>query len=93
MNGETIDNSKYETKDYTLRINAECFKEGENEVVLNDTVSFTVNVENLDDTVVNKTEEPQKVNVPLIAGLSAGGALVLGGAAVLVIFLLKRRKV
>ena len=93
VNGEAIDNSKYETKDYTLHINAECFKEGENEVVLNDTISFTVNVENLDDTVVNKTEEPQKVNVPLIAGLSAGGALVLGGAAVLVIFLLKRRKV
>ena len=92
VNGETIDNSKYTVSNYTLKINSECFKEGENEVVINGNISFKVNVNSLETTVINEKKEPAQPNIPLIVGSSIGGAAVLAGVPVLVIFLLKRRK-
>ena len=92
VNGEIIDSSKYSVSDYTLHINSECFKEGDNDVVINDDISFVVTAKILDDVVINKKTEPSNVNVPLIVGLSVGGAILLAGVAVLIIMLLKRRK-
>ena len=42
VNGEIIDSSKYSVSDYTLHINSECFKEGDNDVVINDDIDKAV---------------------------------------------------
>ena len=92
VNGQALTSEQYELKDYTLVIHADCFNEGENEVVLNGNISFTVNVNNLNTNVINNKTNEQKVNVPLIVGLSVGGVVLLAGLAILIVFLLKRRK-
>ena len=93
INGEEVDTSKYSVKDYTLTIQSECFKEGENEVLINDEVAFTVTIENLQDVVVN--EKTTTTNTPLIIGISVGsGCLLIGGGVALFFILrhIKRRK-
>ena len=64
----------------------------DNVVVINGNISFKVNVNSLETTVINEKKEPAQPNIPLIVGSSIGGAAVLAGVPVLVIFLLKRRK-
>ena len=92
VNGETLDASKYFVKNYTLSISKDCFKEGENEVVLNGNVSFKVNVKNL-DVVEEKKEEGKKNNLALILGLSiGGGVLLVGGGALATILIIKKRR-
>ena len=44
VNGTTLDESQYSVHDYVLTIDASCFQEGSNEVVVNSTVSFNVTV-------------------------------------------------
>ena len=46
VNGTALDSSKYSVKDYVLTIAADCFAEGENEIVVNGTVSFNVTIKN-----------------------------------------------
>ena len=105
INGEEVDSSKYFIKDYTLTIDASCFKEGENDVVINDEVSFVVTVNNMQDKIVDK--ETTKDYTPLIFGTSVGGIIafvalvgvsgllgcaLIAGGVVLVVVLVKRRK-
>ena len=56
VNGNALDASQYVVKDYTLTISHEVFNEGENNVTLNDNVSFKVTVINLDEEVTEKEE-------------------------------------
>ena len=44
VNGTTLDESQYSVHDYVLTIDASCFQEGSNEVVINSSVSFNVTV-------------------------------------------------
>ncbi len=90
VNDQIIEEDKYHVSDYTLTIDASCFNEGENEVVVNDTVSFTVTVNSYQESVKIK----DKTNyLPLILGLSiGGGVLLLGGAAIAIIFIFKKKK-
>ena len=60
VNGNVLDLSKYEVKDYTLNISHEVFNEGENTVLLNDSVSFKVTVVNLDEEVTEQEESSKK---------------------------------
>ena len=92
VNGEVLDNSKYTVSDYTLHINNECFKEGDNEVLVNDSVSFKVAVKNLDEVIIDKKTEPSKVNVPLIIGVSVGSSLLVFACVFVAVVLIKRRK-
>ena len=92
VNGEVLDNSKYTVSDYTLHINNECFKEGDNEVLVNDSVSFKVTVKNLDEVIIDKKTEPSKVNVPLIIGVSVGSSLLVFAGVFVAVVLIKRRK-
>ena len=47
VNGTTLDQSKYSVKDYVLTIDSSCFEIGDNEVVVNGTVSFNVAVKDV----------------------------------------------
>ena len=80
INGEVVDASKYHVKDYTLHINKECLKEGENQVVINDSVSFTIKVVNKADVIIDEeTEEKEtKKNNSLFLILFGSGISVLG---------------
>ncbi len=60
VNGVTLENSKYSVSDYTLTIAHEVFNEGDNDVLLNDSISFKVSVVNLDEEVTDKDEESGK---------------------------------
>ena len=86
INDETIAESQYFVKDYQLHINHECFKEGENDVVLNGSISFKVNVKNMEDEVVTKTETEvttKQNSGPFWWLFAAGGAIAaLGGLAI-----------
>ena len=60
VNGVTLEAQKYTLKDYTLTIAHEVFNEGENQVVLNDSISFKVTVLNLDEEVTDKDDSGSK---------------------------------
>ena len=91
VNGEVIDNSKYHISDYTLHISKDCFIVGTNEVTINDSINFNVNVIDLDDTIVDK--ETHTDYAPIIIGVSVGGgALVLGAAILVTVLVLRKRK-
>ena len=47
VNGTTLNESQYSVRDYVLTIDASCFQEGSNEVVINSSVSFNVTVNNV----------------------------------------------
>lgn len=52
VNGEEISSANsYYVHDYVLTINADCFKEGENTVEVNDLVMFKVNVKNSSEVI------------------------------------------
>ena len=56
INDEALDTSNYYVKDYTLHISGECFEEGDNEVCINDDITFNVEVINMDsETIINHT--------------------------------------
>ena len=57
VNGTALKEADYTVANYTLTISHEVFNEGENTVVLNDTVSFKVTVVNKDEEVIDKDEE------------------------------------
>ena len=57
VNGTTLGETDYTVANYTLTISHEVFNEGENTVVINDTVSFKVTVVNKDEEVIDKDEE------------------------------------
>lgn len=90
LNGKTLNDSEYYVKDYTLHIGKDKLVEGNNVIIINDEVTFNVNVKNMEETITDKTVI---VNyVPILVGGVAGGVLLLAGAAVLVLFLLKKKR-
>ena len=60
VNNNALDASLYVVRDYTLTISHEVFNEGDNTVVLNESVSFKVTVVNKDEEVEEKEEESGK---------------------------------
>ena len=92
INGAAIEANKYYVKDYTLHIDASCFSVGENEVVINDNVSFKVTINNMDDTIIYKKTKVDYT--PVVTSSIIGGSVVLLGAIILTIILVskKRRK-
>ena len=76
VNGEAIDSSKYYVHDYVLTISHECFKEGENEVLVNGSSSFVVTVNNLVTKITNKTTKTNYTPL-IIAGIVVGSLIVL----------------
>ena len=89
VNGEVIDEANYHVSNYTLTIDASCFKEGDNTVLVNDTVTFNVKVINKLETMTTKEKNN---NLPLIIGLSVGGSVLFIGIVVLVVILVIRPK-
>lgn len=89
VNNTLIEAEKYHVKNYTLTIDSSCFKEGDNEVLVNDSISFNVKVVNKGEKM---KEKGKANNTPLIVGLSVGGGVLLIGAAVAVILIIKRKK-
>ena len=93
VNGEALSEESYYIKDYVLHINQDSFQEGENEVSINDTVNFSVTVNNVNDLIVDEKIE-QIVNVPLIIIISViAGVVVIGGVVATILISKKRRKV
>ena len=90
VNGETLPESKYFVKDYSLHISKESFNEGENEVLVNNSVAFKVTVNNTDSVIVDKTTI---VNyVPVFVGSLCGGIALLAAAGVVTFILIRKKK-
>ena len=91
INNEEISEDKYYVKDYTLHIKKECLKEGDNRVLINDSISFIISVVNKADITVDK--QLVKDYTPLIVTITiVDEVLFLGGVAVLVVFIVKKKK-
>lgn len=91
VNGENLNPEDFLVENYTLSINSICFKEGENTVVLNDTITFVVTVKVLDEEVIDK-DTSNNTNLPLILGLSIGGGCLLIGGGIALFFVLRHLK-
>ena len=89
VNGTVLTAEQYSVKDYTLHISAECFKDGDNEVILNDSVTFTVTINNLNDAIVHKVTTTDYT--PMIVAISVGSCAVIIAALVVVLILVKKK--
>ena len=91
INNEEVAEENYSVKDYTLHIKKECLKEGDNKVLINDDISFIISVVNKADITVNK--ELEKDYTPLVVTLTIVDQVAfMGGAAVLIVFIVKKKK-
>ena len=75
----------------TLHLSKDLFKEGDNEVVINDSVSFTVTVNGIEDKIIDKTTIIDYTPI-LVASICGGAGLLIAGGAVLAILLIRRKK-
>ena len=91
INGEELANDAYFVKDYSLHISKDNLQEGDNEVVINDSISFTITVKNTKGVIVNKVTVIDNT-IPVIIAIAGGGTLLLAGGAVVLILILKKRK-
>lgn len=91
INGENLAESAYFVKDYSLHLSKDLFKEGDNEVVINDSVSFTVTVNGIEDKIIDKTTIIDYTPI-LVASICGGAGLLIAGGAVLAILLIRRKK-
>lgn len=92
VNGEELSADSYSVKDHSLCIPADCFKEGDNEVVVNDSVTFNVTVNNTDEVIIDKTTVIDYTPILIISVSGGVGVLLIAGAVVLTIVLVKRKK-
>jgi hypothetical protein len=92
VNNSLLTADEYEINGSILTIYKDKFIGGENEVVINDNISFTVTVKVT--TPIIEDEPVKETNyLPLILGLSiGGGALLLSGGALTLILILKKKK-
>lgn len=90
VNDVVVEESDYKVKDYVLTIDQKYFTEGDNVVSLNDDVSFSVTIVAVKDVITNKYTITDYT--PLIVSLSVGVPLILAGATVAVILIIKRKK-
>ncbi len=89
VNGEALDASKYTKVGVNLRISKDAFSVGENEVVINGSITIKVTVNSINSVInipVTKT-----TYVPLIVGSILGG-LALVTAIIIVIFVIRKKK-
>lgn len=91
VNGQELLESEYYVKDYSLHISKDKFLEGDNEVIINDNVSFEVTVKNMEETVIDKTIVTSYV--PILVGSLAGGLVLLAGVVIVIILIIRKRKV
>ena len=91
INGKTLQKADYFVKNYSLHISQDKFEEGDNEVVINDSISFTVTVKKVEGVIIDKTTIID-YTIPVIIASVGGGTVILAGVAVLVIILIKRKK-
>lgn len=98
VNGLGISEDEYTYKNYTLTIKKECFRLGENEVTINDSVSFLVTrVDHNGEVVTADPNQPGlqttngeiNANLPLIVTLSVAFVTIIGAG--LSIYLIRRR--
>ena len=90
VNDNVINEDKYFVHDYVLTIDASCFNVGDNEVTVNDNVTFNVLVNNKQEVIDIKKKNN---NTPLIIGLSVGGGVLVGGiiATIIIVVLVKKK--
>ena len=77
---------------HSLIIYQESLKVGENEVVLNDSITFTITVKDTDTVISNKTTTITTDYQPIIISSVGGGSALLAGVGVLVFFLIRRKR-
>ncbi len=90
VNGQDLEATNYVVKDYSLIISKQYLNEGENEIVLNDDVSFNITVKNTIEVVVDKTTFVD--NTPILFVAIGGGLVLIAGVTVITILLIKRKK-
>ena len=90
VNGEELSSSDYSVSNYTLRIKADCFKEGENTVVINGETSFIVTANNMEDDIIHRTVKIDYL--PMIIIIICASVVVLAAAVVIPIVIIKARR-
>ena len=89
VNDTLLTSDQYKVKDYKLIINKDVFIIGENNVVINDSISFKVNVKEIDKIITHDETN----YLPLIISLSvSGGVLLIGGGVLAAILIIKKKK-
>ena len=87
VNETTLDESQYSVHDYVLTIDASCFQEGSNEVVVNNTVSFNVTVNSVLEPV-----EPKQSKSGCGGNIVTTSVILSSLSLALVITLIARKK-
>ena len=90
VNNEVIDSEKYYVKDYVLTISSSVFKEGENEVLINGTLSFKAYVKDSSETIPTTSSGGCRGNIATTSVLLSSLSLVT--SSLLLIISLKRKK-
>ena len=91
INGEDIAANKYHIKDYVLYIENDCFKEGENEVILNGSVNFAVTMNSVEDTIVHPYTKIDYTPI-IVGGIIGASVLLIAGVTVTIILVSKKRR-
>ena len=92
INGKVIDASKYYVQDYTLHIDESCFKEGDNEVVLNNDVTFNVNMTKISNKSIGGNGGGMNSTLILIIVIAAGASVLLIAGTLTIIFVIRAKK-
>ena len=90
INGEVLSTDDYFVKDYSLHVSKDKLADGDNEIVINDQVSFTVTVKGIEEKVIDKTVVTNYVPILVISII--GGVILLAGAGVVVFIILKKKR-
>lgn len=92
VNGNVLSNKDYSLKDYTLIINKDLLNEGENNVSINESISFAITVKNME---VEESNDSSNKNNNGCGGHITGTlaiSLLAGGLMAFVMILNKRKK-
>ena len=92
VNGDAIDSSKYSVSNYTLHIKAECFKEGDNVVTINNQITFMVTANSMDDEIVHTVTKIDYAPMITIIVIASVVVVAVAIAVPLIIISVRRKK-
>lgn len=91
VNGEALEENQYSHTGTYLTISKDALERGENEIVINGSITVTVTVNAISDTIITPTEDNNLLMVIVIACI-IGGVLLIAIAVVTTILIIKKRK-
>ena len=94
VNGVVLSENDYYVKDYSLHISQKSLNEGDNVVTINDTVTFTIIVKNMEVEPSKDSNETKKNGCAsdIVSSVGLLTIIMMSGALVLLIKYLNKRK-